>query len=144
MSGSAEVPVRVQFVIPGRPVGKERPRVVRHGSRTITYTPMKSAGYERLVGELARMRCRAPLEGPVKVSIVIEVAVPVSWPRAKREERLAARWAEGRPDVDNVVKSILDGMNGVVFRDDSQVVAVSAERIWGRENAVRVDVEAVG
>jgi len=43
---------------------------------------------------------------------------------------LAGVYASSKPDLDNVLKSILDGLNGVIYRDDSQVVAMSISRIW--------------
>ena len=39
----------MRFTIPGEPTGKGRPRVVRNGAFTRTYTPEKTATYENLV-----------------------------------------------------------------------------------------------
>jgi Holliday junction resolvase RusA-like endonuclease len=50
--------------------------------------------------------------------------------KKKRALALSGVYASGKPDLDNVLKSILDGLNGVIYRDDSQVVAMSISRIW--------------
>jgi Holliday junction resolvase RusA-like endonuclease len=43
-------------------------------------------------------------------------------------------------NVDNVVKAILDGLNGVAYHDDSQVVYVDAEKFYADEPCVIVEV----
>lgn len=39
----------VQFVVPGQPVGKGRPKAARRGKQIVMYTPEKTASYESLV-----------------------------------------------------------------------------------------------
>ena len=92
----------VHVVVPGEPVAKARPRVVRTGA----YTPRKTLEAEgRLLGYLKagypRLR---PATGLVSVSVEC--------------------WFKGKPrvDVDNLLKLVLDGFNRVVWVDDSQVV----------------------
>lgn len=46
-----------------------------------------------------------------------------------------------RPDVDNCVKSILDGLNEVVFADDAIISEISARKIWGETGSTEVEIE---
>ena len=46
-----------------------------------------------------------------------------------------------KPDLDNYCKSILDGINGVVVRDDAQVCALNAVKAYGGTPGVSVTIE---
>ncbi|MDN8078303.1 endodeoxyribonuclease RusA [Burkholderia multivorans] len=116
---------RVVFVVPGKPVAKGRPRFVRRGPHVRTYTPEPTERYENLVKIAARaaMRDDEPYAGPVRLIVDIGVPIPASW--SEKRQRAAAAGAIGatkKPDADNVVKALKDGMNGVVYGDDGQVV----------------------
>ncbi|MDR1647770.1 MAG: RusA family crossover junction endodeoxyribonuclease, partial [Zoogloeaceae bacterium] len=71
---------------------------------------------------------------------------PASWSKKKRGAALGnprAILPAKRPDLDNVVKSVCDAMNGVVFRDDAQIVRLTAEKIYAECPCVRVQIEAI-
>jgi crossover junction endodeoxyribonuclease RusA len=90
------------ITIPGRPVPKGRPRLGVRGRKAFVYTPPATREYEKLVGWVAKsLGCR-PVEGPVSVALSVYV--------------------KGRLDADNIAKSILDGLNGVAYEDDDQVI----------------------
>ena len=97
----------VSFVVEGRPVGKERPRFSRRKGRV--YTPTKSKAYEIKVGlrgKEAMQRSRSEGGWPLPPFAVV---IDIVW----QDDR--------RPDVDNVAKSVLDGLNGIAWKDDKQV-----------------------
>lgn len=131
------------LVIPGVPVAKGRPKVVRRGSHAMAYTPQKTVNYETLVKQCAynwALRCGAlhPLEGPV--SLVVRAFWPCRAPR-KRAPRTAERKAK-RPDCDNVLKSVMDGLEGVVYMHDAQVCRATVEKWYAAQgDAPRVEVE---
>jgi len=83
-----------------------------------------------------RMGPRKPIDGPVSAHLIFSFERPSSWPK-----RRADRWKVARPDIDNLVKSVLDACNGIVYRDDAQVVVLVAEKviIFDDEPHVRVD-----
>lgn len=90
-----------------------------------------------------------PLIGAVGVSLVVVVARPAGWERGGRwaDWRTAADVGSalpvGKPDLDNVAKLVLDGLNGVAWLDDRQVVELSARRVWADGDSgagVRVQV----
>lgn len=120
MSGAA-----ITFSVPGQPVGKGRPRVGRAGPHVRLFTPKKTVDYEAKIAAAAAaaMAGREVLAGACAVQASICVAVPASWSKRKRADALAGRVFPGtKPDADNVLKSILDAMNGVVYVDDCQAV----------------------
>ncbi|CAR54915.1 RusA family crossover junction endodeoxyribonuclease [Burkholderia cenocepacia] len=133
---------RVVFVVPGKPVAKGRPRFVRRGPHVRTYTPEPTERYENLVKMAAReaMRDDEPYVGPVRLIVDIGVPIPASW--SEKRQRAAAAGAIGatkKPDADNVVKALKDGMNGVVYGDDGQVVDLWVSKRYATTPGVRIE-----
>ncbi|RQQ42018.1 RusA family crossover junction endodeoxyribonuclease [Burkholderia stagnalis] len=133
---------RIEFTVPGKPVAKGRPRFARHGAHVRAFTPEATERYENLVriAAGAAMRGSAPYEGPVRLVVHIGLPIPTSW-SAKRQASAAAGMigATKKPDADNVVKALKDGMNGVVYVDDGQVVDLWVSKRYARAPGVRVE-----
>lgn len=125
----------IEITIPGTPQGKGRARSARlPNGKTIHYTPEKTRTYEGIIASLAMeaMGGKPPLEGPVGLTLVIKMPIPQSWPAWKREMAIAQRIAPTtKPDADNVEKAVKDGLNGIAWRDDCQVVSVVKDKIYG-------------
>ena len=67
--------------------------------------------------------------------------IPVSWTKAKRADALAGLvMPTGRPDLDNLVKALTDACNGIVWRDDAQIVRLMAEKRYGEQPGAVVSV----
>lgn len=119
----------VHFIIPGRPVGKGRPRFTKNGH---CWTPDKTVAYEReikLAYWEAYGRRHFSADKALAVEIVLYYVRPKSMTKAKRlmAQRGILRPVV-KPDVDNVAKAILDALNGVAFADDRQIVQLSCEK----------------
>lgn len=110
------------FFMAGAPVGKGRPRFSRKTGHV--YTPEKTARYEERLAWAAQseMKGRPLFEGPLRVTVEAAMPIPVSkpekWKTAARDQLV---WPTGKPDADNIAK-MLDALNNVVWRDDSQIV----------------------
>lgn len=79
------------------------------------------------------MMNRTLIEGPVKVTIT-----------AIFNHKTKTGWHVSRPDVDNIVKAILDGLNGIVYADDTQVAELVASKKYDdSEERVEVLVETL-
>jgi Holliday junction resolvase RusA-like endonuclease len=131
----------ITFTIPGEPVAKGRARSFVRNGHVAHYTPEKTAHYENLVRLAAQqaMAGRAPIEGPVRLVVDAWLGIPVSWSLNKqRQAALHAIQPTKRPDLDNILKAVKDGMNNIVWRDDSQVVVVQASKVYGQP---RVEVK---
>ncbi len=121
----------VEIRVLGEPVAKGRPRVTKSG---VTFTPGKTRRWEQVAALLAQeqMAGRAVLDGPLEVTVVAEWEVPASWPKWKTEMARDGGVAHtSRPDLDNVAKAAVDALNGVVFRDDSQIVSLIVHKRYG-------------
>ncbi|KVE43622.1 RusA family crossover junction endodeoxyribonuclease [Burkholderia sp. BDU5] len=133
---------RVEFVVPGTPVAKGRPKFARRGAHVRVYTPEETERYENLVKMAARaaMRSATPYAGPIRLIVHIGLPIPASWSMKRQGEAAAgAIGATKKPDWSNVVKAIEDGMNGVVFADDSQVIDCWVSKRYSRTPGVRVE-----
>lgn len=128
------------FVIPGEPQGKGRPRFVRKTG--MSYTPDKTVAYE----ELVRQRFLATANGerfgddePVFVEIIANMAIPKS---ASKKKQAAMLNGDIRPikkvDWDNCGKIICDALNGIAYRDDSQVVDGHVKKYYAETGSVVV------
>lgn len=138
----------IEFTIPGEPRGKSRPCVVRLKNRASTsYTPDKTVAYE----ELARQRFRQqwpsvelpfPDKTPVCVTITACFGIPKSASRKTRAAMLSGQnYPTKKPDVDNVIKIVLDALNGFAWHDDAQVVLLQVTKEYTEhEPFVRVQV----
>lgn len=137
--------MKFRFMVPGEPVGKGRPRVVRRGGFTQTYTPEKTASYENLVKlEFQRQGGRMLKDGPVFLSIQAWCGIPKSVSKRKREAMMGGLIRPTKkPDCDNVAKTIADALNGLAWRDDSQVVSLLVVKRFGEEPGVEVTIEEV-
>lgn len=129
--------ISIAFEVPGKPVAKGRPRFARHGKSVQTYSDVKTANYEALVSWYATLAMvgKAKLEGPLRAEIRVTLAVPQSWSKKKRA---AAVYPVCRPDIDNQIKSAIDGINGVVFADDAQICELYASKRYGAMQGVRI------
>ena len=116
------------FEIPGKPVPTQRVRVVKGHA----YTPDKTKAFEELVGEKFKESHGKKLAGPVWISITVWYQIPPSWTKKRKEEELLKPHTQ-KPDLDNVVKSILDGLNGKAWADDAQVARITASKYWTDE-----------
>lgn len=136
----------VAFFVPGEPQGKGRGRVVKIAGHSRIATPAKTVAYEGLVAHAAAeaMRGAVPMQGACTVELRAAFAVPASWPKKRQAEALAGRvYPTKKPDADNVIKAVLDGMNGVVWRDDVQAVRVVLEKCYAERPGVFVNVAEV-
>ncbi len=131
----------VTVTIPGRPVAKGRPRLGRHG----VYTPKTTSDAEESLQWALREACPVPLEGPLELSVRFCFRYPKSWRKAARDavENGAEPWYMGRPDLDNLLKLLTDAGNGILWKDDAQVVEVKAMKMYSVEDQTVVFAKVV-
>jgi len=112
---------KVKITIPGRPVPKDRPRIGYNGRKVFLYTPPETEKYEKNVATIGRLACKNPASGPVEVEILMYFNPQAIFTKGGKRRRGTL------PDLDNCVKSIMDGLNEVAYEDDRQVVRIVAE-----------------
>lgn len=116
------------------PIGKGRPKFSSRGRFVIAYTPKKTRDFET---EFARrvakeFKGRLPFNFPLSVSIVFGMERPVSVTRAMPSVK---------PDIDNLIKAVLDPLNKIVFDDDALIVSIKAGKQYSRTPFIYIKVE---
>ena len=113
----------VSFIINGPPKGKGRPRFSTAGGHVHAHTPQDTLVYENLVKMEYRTQCRQLfLEGPISAEIVGYFPIPASTSKKKQAQMEAGEIKYTKKiDCDNLAKTILDALNGIAYKDDSQI-----------------------
>lgn len=110
--------VGYDIVITGvKPIPKQRPRF----GQGRVFTPAATRTYEDILGWRFRQAAKAPLLGPIRVAINFETS--------------------SRADVDNLAKAVLDAGNGILYRDDSQVVSLVISKVKSANEVIHVVLE---
>jgi Holliday junction resolvase RusA-like endonuclease len=126
--------VIVLVSVPGQPQGKGRVRFARRGSFVHAYTPEKTVAYEGLIALAAQkvMDGWERFSGPVDLTIRAVFQMPRSWSKKKRAAALVSpHWHINKPDGDNILKAVGDGLNTIVWNDDSQIARCSITKTYG-------------
>ena len=132
------------FIIDMRPFGKERHKI---NKKTLAvYSPQSNREYEKAVGYI----CKASMakngifcasEKYVEVHIVAFFKIPAGTNKIKEQRMLSGElMPDKKPDIDNIAKAVMDGMNGIAYQDDKQVIKLIIEKRYGREAKVEVAV----
>jgi Holliday junction resolvase RusA-like endonuclease len=139
-----EMSFMVMFIVYVEPVGKGRPRFAKRGNFVSTYTPLKTKTYEDEIRMMATaaMGASEPLETPVTVAIYIRAGIPASFSKQKRKDALSGILKPTKkPDIDNIAKCFLDGINNIVYLDDKQVINLHVTKVYAETPAVEVMVK---
>lgn len=135
---------RVQFVVPGSPRGKGRPRTAVIAGHARIFTDSKTRAEEGAIRVIAAaaMQGRDPYDGPVVLRCCAYRQIPASWSAKKRAAAEAgAVLPTSKPDLDNYVK-MMDAINGIVLRDDSQIVSAVIHKRFSERPRLAVDVRS--
>lgn len=131
----------ITFNVPGEPQGKGRPRVTKFG----TYTPEKTMIYENWIKACYVEQVNQHLgEGQIIMAIEIYYSIPKS---ATKGKLLAMQHnivrPTKKPDCDNVLKAVADSLNGIAYKDDSQIVRATVAKYYSDNPRLVVNLEAV-
>lgn len=134
----------MRIILTGKPKGKQRPRFYRGHA----VTPKDTREYEELLAAMWKVhKCGYLGEKPIKVSIRAYFLVPKSYTKKKKLMiALGMLFPIIKPDVDNIAKIVLDGLNGVAYKDDKQIIRLEVEKIYtflAEREGVMVEIEEI-
>lgn len=132
----------IKIVIPYPPVAKGRPKFTRQG---FAYTPKKTRDYEKLVKTIAlQHRPKELWLGPLFLSASFHCPIPESFSKKKKQLAIEGKLRPAsRPDLSNYVKAVEDALNGVIYKDDSQIVDESLEKLYSSHPRVEIYIEEI-
>lgn len=129
----------IRIVVDGPPIGKGRPRFIRQTGRA--YTPAKTMNYEAILmsAGMSAMIGKPPLDGPIEVVVTAFMPMASSWSKKKTAAAIEGSVRPGKPDADNILK-ILDALNGIVWRDDAQIVEARVSKLYDTDPRLEIEV----
>lgn len=133
-----------EWSVMGEPVGKGRARITNRGGFAHAYTPKKTVDYEQSIRDAftEKYGIVPVLEGiPLELFVRIEHGIPKSVSKKDRpfyEDNLIKPMRKS--DLDNVIKSVNDSLQGVVFKDDIQIVYLIGSKRWSLEPKLLIQI----
>ena len=131
-----------EFEVIGKVIGKGRPRLNSYTG--MVYTPTRTKDYEELVEQyfLLKYPRFKILEGRIKVSIIAYFSISKTTKKSDINDMLENNISPTKkPDIDNIVKAILDSMNKFAFKDDNQITKLEVEKKYALEDKVYIKIE---
>ncbi len=131
----------IKFIVFGEPVAQGRPRGTVLNDKVRMYDPAKSSDYKKYVGLIASQH-RPPSLIESAVSLTVKVYRPI--PKLSKIKHQQA--VEGilrpvsKPDLSNYIKGVEDAIEGIILKNDSQVIDFGQSGKWYSENP-RIEVE---
>lgn len=126
----------MQIIADFPPTPQKRPRVTRF----VTYDPSKKdkvAFLKTIFDQIPKV----PLSTALGLTIAFNFARPKSHFNRKgvllpTSPKLHIK----KPDIDNLIKFVLDALNGQLYVDDSQVVSITATKQYAPESCIEIKV----
>lgn len=134
------------FIVPGPPVPKGRPRFTRQGG---VYTPPETVKFERHIIHSFREKAmyepyKLDQEKAAELDITFAIEIPKSWSKTKKEAALNQSIRPTvKPDLDNLQKAILDGLNGFAWKDDKFITQITARKIYADKGYTEIKITQV-
>ena len=125
-------PVPLAFDVPGVPAPKGSLRAFSRGKHValVWNNADKVRPWMSSISLAARDAGATPVEGPVSVGVTFRLPRPKGHYGAKGLKASAPLWPSKKPDVDKLVRALLDALTGIAWGDDAQVVSVSASKVY--------------
>lgn len=137
----------ITFIVEGKPQGKARARTFydKRVGKMRSVTPEQTKSYEDLIRWSYKAAGGQYMgEKTLQVDIQAFYPIPQSFSKAKRNDAIFERIRPTtKPDCDNVIKAVLDALNGVAYYDDKQVVCVSCNKYYGKTGYLKITLSEI-
>lgn len=129
----------LEFEVPGKPFGKQRPKVVSGHA----FTPKETKNYENLIKITfqAAYPNHIPVSTGVRMDVLAIYPIPESWSKKKKMKAVAHLLHPHKPDVDNVYKIVADALNEIAYHDDAQIYDGHVHKEYGLKPGLKVKIE---
>ena len=135
--------MNILFEIPGNIQPQERPKFSTFGGHVRAIDPIRSRDFKQFVKMVAAEHAPASLiETEIRLYVDIYRPIPKSLSKKKRAEAIAGQLRPTKkPDLDNLVKGIKDGMSKIIWHDDAQIVEMNVRKFYSENPRAVVKVE---
>lgn len=124
---------RINFFVHGNPVAQGRPRFFRRGSFVGCYDPSKSKSWKETIAWQAVENKVPLLDGALDMRLVFSLKRPKTLPKKVVHH-------VKKPDLDNLTKAVKDALNGIAYKDDSQIISCMALKRYGEPLGVQIQI----
>lgn len=121
------------------PIGSPRPRFSMRGKYVQTYMPKTYTDHKKFI---QKQMPKLMMEGDLIVTLQFLFIPPLSWSNKKRLA-MVGQYKRTKPDIDNLIKTVLDAANNHLWHDDNQIVEVKSFKKYGETPKIIMKVEMV-
>ena len=139
----------MKVFIPGKPATKGSTRSFPHAKtgKIVTVSDAKGLkGWQQRIALAVAPHWPRVTDAPVRLDIDFHVLRPKShFGTGRNIKRLkaSAPYEHGRkPDLDKLIRAVLDALTGIVYRDDSQVCWLLAQKRYSEKSGVQLMIHA--
>jgi Holliday junction resolvase RusA-like endonuclease len=137
----------MEFIVEGKPQGKARARTFydKRVGKMRSITPEQTKSYEDLIRWSYKASGGIYLaEKTLQVDIQAFYPIPQSFSRVKRNNAHNGNLRPTtKPDCDNIIKVVLDALNGVAYYDDKQVICVSCNKYYADTGYLKISIQEI-
>lgn len=133
----------MKITIPCIPIAKGRPRTAINRGIVWNYTPKKTRDYEELLTSyFLKYKSKSLLTCPINLSVTFYMPIPKNWSKCKR--KLAGQGFirhTTKPDLSNLIKSVEDAGNKIIWQDDSQIIKESISKRYSDNPRIEIYIQ---
>jgi len=138
-SASVTLINKISLTIPGEPKAKQRPKWFKHG----TYTPEKTVSYESYIKEL--FATKYPEFMPKETALTLHIYAGLFMPKSTSKKKvdmmkLGIIKPIKKPDVDNLLKTVMDALEKLAYKNDSQIVRVVMDKDYSERPRLEITI----
>ena len=133
-------------IVYGEPKGKARPRTVTVNGFVQTFTPKTTRDYEAQIRkEYRRQKGKKwSKEYPLKLIVDAYCRIPKYYTKLNRQMAIEGSKRPIKvPDLDNIIKIVLDALNKVAYEDDCQVVEIKSKKFFSEVERLEIKLEEI-
>ncbi|MRF37158.1 RusA family crossover junction endodeoxyribonuclease [Staphylococcus sp. KY49P] len=121
------------------PMASPRPRFRNTGKYVQTYMPAKYTNHKK---NIQAQMPNLMIDAPIKLTIEFHFPLLKSWSK-KKHVAMIGQYKVTKPDIDNLIKTVLDAANKHVWQDDNQIVEIASFKKYAETPKVVMDIEVL-
>ena len=133
------------FVIDAKAIPQDRPRACHKNGITWAYKTKRNKDFEKyiadqVIGVMDSKGVNMIADIPVYLGVEVKKSIPKSWTKKKAQAALNGEiLPTSKPDASNYYKLIEDALNGILYADDSQIVAQQSSKIYHETDMILIE-----
>jgi Holliday junction resolvase RusA-like endonuclease len=133
--------MRQEFYIETIPQPQMRPKFARINGHVTAYDPAKCKNYKQDIKMQVLSKNHCMMEGPLTMVIEFHMMRPKAHYGKKGLKDNAPVWHQSTPDLDNMIKAVKDSLKGIVWKDDSQVCNLMAQKKYAEVPGILITIQ---